>query len=117
MTRRRVLLLGQPSIFTNGVQKILEQAEDVELVGVALLETCQTNEISHFQPEVVVLIDEDGDQPVIEMCLARLLKSHPDLPVIVTSAAEDALYVYTSWRGGAQSPDLIAAITASPNKK
>jgi len=117
MTQRRVLLLGRPSIFTNGVQKILEQAKDVELVGVAPLETCQTDEINHFQPDVVVLIDEDGTPPVIEMCLARLLKAHPDLPVIVTSTAEDTLYVYTSRRGVAQSPDLIAAIAASPNRK
>lgn len=117
MARRRVLLLGQPSIFTDGVQKILEQAEDVDLVGVGPPDTCQDDEVNHFQPEVVVLIDEDGAPPVIEMCLARLLKSHPDLPVIVTSAAENTLYVYTSRRGVAQSPDLIAAIAASPNKK
>jgi len=118
MKRRRVLLLGRPSILTQGVQKILEQAEVVELVGVAPLETEEeAGTINHLQPDVVVLTGEDGDPPVIETCLARLLKAHPDLPVIVTSAAEDALYVYTSRRGLAQSPDLIAAITASPHKK
>lgn len=118
MTRRRVLLLGQPSILTQGVQKILEQAEAVELVGVAPLETEEESGIiNRLQPDVVVLTGENGDPPVIETCLARLLKTHPDLPVIVTSAAEDALYVYTSRRSVAQSPDLIAAIAASPHKK
>lgn len=118
MTQRRVLLLGQPSLFTNGVQKILEQAEAVELVGVAILETGQTNDdIDRLQPDVVVLTDEDGDPLAIELYLARLLKTHPDLPIIVTSMAENTLHIYTSQRGVAQSPDLIAAITASPNKK
>jgi chemotaxis response regulator CheB len=115
MTRRRVLLLGQHSILTKGVQNILEHAEVVELVGVAPLETEEeTAIINRLQPDVVVLTGEDSDPPVIETCLARLLKAHPDLPVIVTSAAEDTLYVYTSRRGLAQSPDLIAAIVASP---
>ncbi len=115
MTRRRVLLLGQPSILTQGVQKILEQAEVVELVGVAPFEAEEgTTAINHLQPDVVVLT---GDPPLIEMCLARLLRAYPDLPVIVTSAAEDALYVYTSRRSVAQSPDLIAAIVASPVRK
>lgn len=100
MTRRRVLLLGQPSILTQGVQNILEQAEVVELVGVAPLEAEEeADSIIHLQPDVVVLTGEDGDPPVIETCLARLLKAYPDVPVIVTTTTtEDTLYVYTSRR-------------------
>lgn len=117
MTRRRVLLLGWPSILTQGVQKILEQAKEVELIGVAPLEADNTATINLLQPDVMVLTGEDGDPPVIEMYLARLLKAHPDVPVIVTTTAEDALYVYTSRRSVARSPDLIAAIVASPERR
>jgi chemotaxis response regulator CheB len=117
MTRRRVLILGQPSILTQGVQKILEQAEVVEIVGVAPLEAGNAATINRLQPDVVVLTDENGDPPVGEIYLARLLKTHPNLPVIVTSAAENTLYIYTSRRGLAQSPDLIAVIAASPERK
>jgi chemotaxis response regulator CheB len=111
-----VLLLGRPSIFTDAIQKILENSECIELVGVTPFEAGKIEMINRFHPDVVVLAGEGGDPPVIEICLARLLRTYPDLPVIVTSAAEDILYIYTSRRGVAQSPDLIAAIAASPKR-
>ncbi|MEW5956118.1 MAG: hypothetical protein AB1801_00215 [Chloroflexota bacterium] len=118
MTRRRVLLLGQPSIFTNGVQKILEQqAEGVELVGVALLEAGKVDIVGRFQPDVVVLAGGDDAPPLIEICLARLLKTYPDLSVIVANATENTLYIYTSQRLAACSSDLLVAISAVPKHR
>ena len=115
MTRRRVLLMGQSSIFATGVQKILEQAENIEIAGVMPTLLREEIHIKKFHPDVVVLASAD-DPETFELLLAHLLKTYPALPVIVANLAEESLYVYTSQRVGTCSSDLLAAIAALPSQ-
>ncbi len=113
------MLIGQSSIFTTGVQKILEQVDEIEIVGVVPLaierEVDLVVQIERLSPDVVVLAGEDDDPAAVETLLARLLKAHPDLTVIVTNLAENVLHIYTSQLRVARGPDLIAAICNLPD--
>ena len=110
MRRRQVLLMGQSSIFTTGVQNILEQVNQIEIVGVVPAAVEGMACIDELQPDVVLLINDDNNPAAVDMLLAHLLKAYPDLLVIVSNLAEEILHICISQHRVAQGPDLIAAI-------
>jgi chemotaxis response regulator CheB len=102
--------MGQSSIFTTGVQNILEQVNEIEIVGVVPATIAEMACIDELQPDVVLLMNDDNNAVAVDMLLASLLKAYPDLLVIVSNLAEEILHICISQHRVAQGPDLIAAI-------
>jgi chemotaxis response regulator CheB len=110
MKRRQVLLMGQSSIFITGVEKILEQVDEIEIVGVVPAAVEEMACIDELQPDVVLLINDDNNPTAVDMLLAQILTGYPDLLVIVSNLAEEMLHICISQHRVAQGPDLIADI-------
>jgi AmiR/NasT family two-component response regulator len=102
--------MGQSSIFTTGVEKILEQVDEIEIVGVVPATIGEMARIDELQPDVVLLINDDNNPAAVDMLLAQILTAHPDLLVIVSNLAEEMLHICISQHRVAQGPGLIAAI-------
>lgn len=88
----RVLLVDDHRIITDGLQVLLEPAQDVECVGVAANGEEALFALAHIQTDVVLL---DLDMPVMDGVEAtrRIRQDHPGVKVVVLSMYEEAAMV------------------------
>jgi chemotaxis response regulator CheB len=104
---QKVLLLGRPGLFAQGVQDILERQGDIELCAPCATSTDAAIHIQAFGPDVVVIADEgmtDAD------LVAHVLRTHPNLPVVCVGLQESVAHVYRSEQVAATSTSLLEAI-------
>ncbi|GIO42029.1 response regulator transcription factor [Paenibacillus apis] len=96
----RVLLADDHQLFREGLKRILNMEEDIEVVGecgdgTQVLEFCQV------QPPEIVLMDIN--MPLLNGvdATAELRELHPDIKVIILSIHDDESYVFETLRKGA----------------
>jgi hypothetical protein len=107
----RVLVVGD-SFFADTLQQMLAGKEEIEIVG-----ACHTLEelpasIAACHPDAVLVADTCEDY----LCAGVCLRIQCDLPIIYTTLKDDHLTIFTSRRVKAAQSQLIAAITALPNR-
>lgn len=96
----RVLLADDHQLFREGLKRILNMEEDIEVIGecgdgTQVLEFCQ-----ELPPEIVLM---DINMPLLNGvdATAELKELHPDIKVIILSIHDDESYVFETLRKGA----------------
>lgn len=98
--KARVILADDHQLFREGLKRILNMEEDIEVVaeasdGVQIIELCNT-----YQPDIVLM---DINMPVQNGVVAteRLTQYMPDIKVVILSIHDDESYVFETLRKGA----------------
>ena len=85
----RVLIVDDHTLFREGVYAILKGAPDVEAVGEAATGHEAVQQAGLLSPDVILMDIQMPDMNGIEATQA-ILKSHPDVGVIMVTMLEDA---------------------------
>ena len=107
MSQQRVLLLGRPGLFAQGIQDILERQSDMEIFGPYPMTVDAVAHIEAFGPDVVVIANEGSTNDAL---VAHILRTYPDLPVVRVGLEESMVHVYRSERVAATSTSFLDAI-------
>lgn len=119
MTKIRVLLVDDHAVVRDGLQALLAQHDDIEVVGQAAdgLET--VGEVLRLEPDVVIM---DIAMPRLNGIEAtrRVLKARPETRILILSQHENGEYVLDAlWAGAAgyllkrdAGADLVEGIRA-----
>ena len=110
MDKRRVLLLCIQSLLGESLETILNQAENVELIGPWNLDDQVLARLSRDVPDVVLVAESEGKSESVASLTTQILDSYPDVPVIRVALAQDTIRVYTSHAVPARTADLIGTI-------
>lgn len=110
MNKRQVVLIPLHPLFGEGLKKIFQDLDDVDLIDigcpeVSLIDTC----LRDIHPTVVVLAGEKEDDQSTHL-ISYLLKHFEQIPVIWIDLDSSALRIYTARSLLATSSDLIDAI-------
>jgi DNA-binding NarL/FixJ family response regulator len=112
--KRRVLLIGAQPLLCEGLETILGELADVELIGPLAPDADWLNRLPEHAPHVVLLAEEGGDIHYSAPLTTLILDRFPDVPVIRVALEEDAVRLYTTQTLPARSADLIEAIRRVP---
>lgn len=98
--KARVILADDHQLFREGLKRILNMEEDIEVVaeasdGVQIIELCNV-----YQPDIVLM---DINMPIQNGVVAteRLTQYLPDIKVVILSIHDDEAYVFETLRKGA----------------
>ncbi len=114
--RIRVVVADDQPIFVEGIDKILESVEDVEIVGVADSDAKVLPLIANLQPDFVLM---DFMIPRLSglACLERIRARYPHVKVALISAVREPGVIETALRRGASAfvlksinPDDLAGV-------
>ena len=100
MKRIRVLLADDQPIFLEGVRKVLEDIEDIDIVGAADSEAKVLPAIANTQPDFI-LMDFLGPNLEGLICLERARARHPDVRIALISAVREPSVIESALRRGA----------------
>ena len=98
----RVLAVDDHKLMLEAIRAALEQASDVELVGVAHTGSEALTLIPRLNPDVVLL---DMRMPLMDglTTLGHIRASHPDVKVVILSAIDEPEQIQAALRQGASS--------------
>jgi len=94
MTKRRVFILADRSLFSQGLDSLLRRSDTIEVVGIAGEEEA-LDEIKALKPDVILIRVSRADSGPI---LSRLLSEVPGVRVVSVNLDENIATVYTSQR-------------------
>jgi len=114
MLKRRVLLLRAPSLLAEGLERLLRQMEDVELIGPWDLNAQLLPRLSEATPDIILVAEEDADAADTSSLINRILGQHPDLPIVRIGMQQSTIRLYTSRALPARTPELIDLIRSLP---
>ena len=89
----RIFILSQHRMFGRGLESLLRQEDDLELVGQESDEKTALKQIKTLQPHVVIWDSyeaPDGSVSVVD----RILKDNPGIRVVGLNLHDNNLYVY-----------------------
>jgi DNA-binding NarL/FixJ family response regulator len=98
----RVLIADDHRLMLEAIRLVLEEAEDIDIVGEATSGSQVLPLIARTSPELVLL---DIRMPEMDglTCLDRIRKLHPDLAVVMLSAYDDPETIASALARGAKS--------------
>lgn len=110
MEKRQVLFVEMHPLLGEGLRRILETLEDVELVCLDCgewqkIDLC----LKDLHPDMVVLAGEKEDDQSTHL-IANMLKKYEDIPIVWVELERNTLLLYTSHSLNASSSELIRAI-------
>ncbi|MGD9331446.1 MAG: response regulator transcription factor [Desulfobacterales bacterium] len=96
----KVLLSDDHSIVREGLRRIVEESEDMEVVAEAADGREALQQVHKRAPDVAVV---DISMPGLDglEVVSRLKDSHPDLPVLILTMHEEAQYIVRAIEAGA----------------
>ncbi len=110
MEKRQVLLVGMLPLLGEGLQRIFQGMEDVELMCLEGAEMAQIEGcLQNFRPQIVVLAGEKEDDTATHL-ISSMLRRYEDIPIVWVEMETNALRLYTAHRLPASSSDLINTI-------
>jgi hypothetical protein len=112
--KRRVVLLATQLLLGEALANILNNQDDVELIGPLVPDSETLAGLSEQNPDLFLFINEgsDADQAVA----AQILSLFPDFPLLQVSTEQSLVRVYTSESHRTSSADLMETIRALPVK-
>ncbi len=96
----KVLLADDHSIVLDGLRRIIEDCEDMEVLAEASDGTRALEAALKTRPDVAVIDISMPDIDGLEL-INRLLSHYPDLPIVVLTVHEDRQYMYRAVQAGA----------------
>jgi chemotaxis response regulator CheB len=115
MKTYRVLLLSAHPLLSEGLANLLNQIEDLFLIGPRALSGFNVSDLNECLPDVVLLAEQESDDASVNALLLQILQHVPDLPVIqIDLSGKNIVRVYTSHTRPARSADLIDTIHNLP---
>ena len=97
----RVLLADDHPVYRLGLRALLDTVEGVQVVGEAETGAQAVIEAAELQPDVVVMDLQMPDVDGIE-ATKRIVKSHPEVAVLILSYSDEADSVFEAMRAGAR---------------
>ncbi len=109
-SRVRVLVIENETLLGAGIENLLTRQDGIELSGVSpVTDVDLIKKIERFQPHCIIL--HELSYPVNFNRLIAMLRVYPDLNVIVLSASENLIQVYTKRQAlVTESTDLVDII-------
>ena len=108
----RILIVGD-SLFADTLRQMLTSHEQIEVTGACRPVKDLPATIAACGPDAVVL----ADPCATDLHTGIWLGIQCDLPIIHTTLTDDHLTIFTSRRVKAAQAQLLAAITALPNRR
>lgn len=99
----RVFLIGN-SLFTESLAQMLAEAENITVVGTAVLPALDETAVIQSCPHVIILANASSQLST------NLLTQFPDIPIINADLNQNYVQIITSRRVSARRTDLLAAI-------
>ena len=98
--RIKVLIVDDHTLFRQGLQKVLEAYEEIQVVGEASNGKEAIARVDEVFPDLVLMDIKMPRMDGIE-CIALIKEKHPELNIIVLSMYDDAEYVLRAVNAGA----------------
>ncbi len=117
LNKRRVLLLDTQPLLGKGLELILNQLEDVELIGPWDLDRPVLSRLAKQGPDIVLVAEDQEQSRRLTALIGRILERYPDLPVIRIGLERNRLRLYCSRSLPAHSANLIELIRSLPVKR
>ncbi len=114
MLKRRVLLLRAPSLLAEGIERLLREMEDVELIGPWDLEAQWMARLAEASPDIIVIAEEDANAADTSSLINQVLQQHPDLPIVRIGMEQSTIRLYTSRALPARTTELVDLIRSLP---
>lgn len=98
----KVLIADDHPLTLQGIRRVLDEAEDIEVVGEAHYGSQVLPLIGRTDPDVVML---DIRMPKLDglACLERIRKKHPNVKVVMLSAYTDEAHIAAALQRGASA--------------
>lgn len=108
MSVHRVFVIGD-SLFAETLTQLLEQREELCIVGVSTsVESAITDVLQEF-PDVFVIAE--SNESYIQN-LTMLLANFPDIPIVCSDLNSNTLQIFSNQRYQARTAELVTAITS-----
>jgi len=110
MNKPRIFVVLSMRLLAEGIQSLLSQYEDLELVGTEADLGRAIDSIRSVQPSVII-VDRNQLSPAGDITIDELFRACPEARVIALSLDEDTLHLYNRHQVIAMEvDDLIRAI-------
>lgn len=117
MKKRLVVLVQSLPLLGEGLQRIFQSVENLELLAVDTADPQQISAcLETVQPDMIVLAGETEDDASTHL-ISRLLKHYEGIPIVWVELETNVLRVYTSHSLTANSTELIRAIRFSEHNQ
>lgn len=114
-TKRRVLLVSSKHLFSEGLEEILRQVGDVELIGpLELTPDTVGSQLRQLRLDAVIVVEAGEAKASAAPLAAAILQQFPDLPVISAGLEQNTFRVYSTHTLPARSSSLVEAILNLP---
>ena len=110
----RVGLIGSERLLAEGLQNLLQNLDDVLLLGPWEVSLDVLEAIAAKKPEIIILAESGIEQGTTEELIARVLKDFPDLPLVEVCLTKDVFRVYVMQLSPARSAVLVDLIRHLP---
>ncbi|MDP2917704.1 MAG: response regulator transcription factor [Dehalococcoidia bacterium] len=117
MSKIKVLLVDDHTMFRQGIRALLQGCDDIEIVGEATEGNEAIEKVRQLAPQVVLM---DIAMPVLGGLEAtrRIHKENPNVQILALTQYEDSEYILSMLRAGAKgyisktapAPELVSAI-------
>ena len=96
MEKRQVLLICLQPLLSEGLQRIFQSLEDVDLVQLPCTDLHALGGLLELgEPDIIVVAGDHEDDPAHEL-ISMLLSRCTDIPVIWTGLDDSDLHIYSS---------------------
>lgn len=122
MKRQRIALFCSEDLLGEGLEHLLSQLVDVEILGPWSLDKAAITHLQVEHPDLVVIAGGGlGDDPTSSqsaaMLTAQILETYTGMPVVQVMLEDNQVRVYNSHTIPARSADLIEIIRRPQGKE
>ncbi|RJQ39892.1 MAG: DNA-binding response regulator [Dehalococcoidia bacterium] len=101
MSKIKVLIADDHALFRQGIRSLLEESDEIEIIGEATNGAEAVEKVRELSPYVVLM---DIGMPIMGGLEAtrRIQKEHPDTRILVLTQYEDTEYILSMLKAGAK---------------
>ncbi len=114
MNKRRVLLLNTQPLLGKGLELILNQLEDVELIGPWTMDRPVLPRLAKQGLDIVLVAEGQEQGHRLTALTGRILDRYPDLPVVRIGLDQNKIHLFYSHHLPAHRAALIELIHTLP---